>query len=145
MTEPDKAHWIDPVTDLDCLIHRGPLGALCGYVGVPRTHPWHGRDYDKVDVVVHGGLTYANLCGEGEDEGRGICHVPEPGRDPEVWWFGFDCGHAMDIIPGMLFMESMGFEQRGIYRTFDYVKTEVERLAVQLSVVEPLGPPKGMR
>lgn len=148
MDEPDKAHWVDEATGLDCLIHRGPLGALCGYVGVPRTHPFHGRDYDQVDVdvEVHGGLTYAALCQEDtEDEGHGICHVPLPGRDPEVWWLGFDCGHSQDIIPGMLFMEGMGFESRGSYKDFDYVKAEVEKLARQLAEVKPLPIPRGMR
>lgn len=38
--EPDKAQWIDQATGLDCLIVRGPFGALCGYVGVPQSSPY---------------------------------------------------------------------------------------------------------
>lgn len=49
--EPDKAVWIDPATDLDCMIHRGPMGQLCGYVGVPPTHALHGYHYDQPIVV----------------------------------------------------------------------------------------------
>ena len=30
--EPDKAHWVKH--NLDCLIVRGPTGALCGYVSL---------------------------------------------------------------------------------------------------------------
>lgn len=50
--EPDKAHWIDPATDLDCMIRRSLRGgALCGYVGVPTGHPWHGQYYAALALV----------------------------------------------------------------------------------------------
>lgn len=42
--EPDKVQWMTEA-GLPGLIVRGPLGALCGYVGVPREHPWHGVEY----------------------------------------------------------------------------------------------------
>lgn len=71
-TEPDKAQWIDQATGLDCLIVRGPSGALCGYVGVPDTHPLHGISYGgdgwedesspERTLEVHGGLTYSASC-----------------------------------------------------------------------------------
>lgn len=51
-TEPDRKEWIDPATGLTCLIVRGPVGALCGYVGVPDTHPAHGLHYDGITVKV---------------------------------------------------------------------------------------------
>jgi len=60
--EPDRDVWVDPITDLDCLINRGPSGAWCGYVGVGPDHPLHGVQYDDVDVDVHGGLTYSVAC-----------------------------------------------------------------------------------
>jgi hypothetical protein len=62
--EPDKAQWIDEATGLDCLIVRNRSGALCGYVGVDASHPLHRQDYDKVDVEVHGGLTFADRCAD---------------------------------------------------------------------------------
>lgn len=43
--EPDKVVWVDPLTDLDCMIIRNQSGVLCGYVGVPEAHPWHGIHY----------------------------------------------------------------------------------------------------
>lgn len=57
--EPDKVQWIDPATDLDCLAVRNPIGAWCGYVGVPNDHPYYGQPYDDIPVSVHGGLTFA--------------------------------------------------------------------------------------
>jgi hypothetical protein len=50
--EPDKVQWADPVTGMTCLVRRTPHhGALCGYVGVPRSHPLHGKDYESRAVI----------------------------------------------------------------------------------------------
>src|SRR5258707_18375 len=38
----NKVVWVDPATGLDCMLIRGGMGAWCGYVGVPKEHPWHG-------------------------------------------------------------------------------------------------------
>lgn len=81
--EPDKRQWQDPETGLPCLIVRGPAGALCGYVGVPKGHPWHGMGYSgngewgsperekspEAVVDVHGGLTFAGGCRKPTREG----------------------------------------------------------------------------
>lgn len=121
LEEPDKVQWVDQNTGLDCLIVRGPGGALCGYVGVPPEHPWHGKGYsacliDNADcedryscdhgtpealVEVHGGITFASDCQESDtvNQDRLICHVPFEGRTPHVWWFGFDCAHSFDLTP----------------------------------------------
>jgi hypothetical protein len=97
--EPDKGQWVDASTDLDCMIHRHPQGGhLCGYVGVGPSHPLHGKDTEAPDADVHGGLTFAAPCDE-EAGLEGICHVPEPGREGNIWWFGFDCHHYMDKSP----------------------------------------------
>lgn len=61
-SEPDKKQWRDAETGFPCLIVRGPSGALCGYVGVPRSHPAFEKDYNDVDVEVHWGLTFASKC-----------------------------------------------------------------------------------
>lgn len=77
--EPDKVQWVDEATGLDCLIVRNGGGALCGYVGVPEGHPWHGLDYmsctqrptcddrwcehsPETLASVHGGITFAASC-----------------------------------------------------------------------------------
>lgn len=130
--EPDKAQWVDETTDLDCLIVRGPLGNLCGYVGVPPGHPWHGRDAFELDMDVHGGLNYSAGCDEANPDG--ICHVPAPGRPADVWWFGFDCGHAFDITPFMLVeVPGVKWSEIGSYKNLGYIGAECTRLAAQLA------------
>lgn len=151
--EPDKAQWVDPTTGLDCLIVRAHHGALCGYVGVPPGHPFHGVsawDSGPQHLAVHGGVNFSSACQEGPEDGPGVCHVPEPGRPVDVWWLGFDCAHAGDLAPTMRHQmdELMGpFHKRapaGLvatgmtnflgehYRTLPWVKREVTRLAVQI-------------
>jgi hypothetical protein len=141
--EPDKAQWVDPATDLDCLIVRNHQGALCGYVGLPNTHPLYGSGYsydwdDDTETPgrivgnldVHGGITYTATCDEGDDPSRGICHVPEAGRPHDIWWLGFDTAHHMDLVPSMLRFGPRYHD--GTYRTISYVVSECESLARQL-------------
>lgn len=82
-----EGEWIDEldVAEFDhlgykCRVERGQFGSLCGYIYIPKDHPWHGKDYDDLDVQVHGGLTYA----EYEDD---------------LFLIGYDCSHSRDIIP----------------------------------------------
>jgi hypothetical protein len=145
LNEPDKIVWVDGATDLDCMIHRGPLGSLCGYVGVPAGHPLHGSSYDDLDVDVHGGLTYAAECQPDATPEFGICHVPQDGRPDDVWWFGFDCSHASDAMPAFAMRERGMSEKFGwptipdaphaSYKDVPYVRAEVRRLAEQLATI----------
>lgn len=132
--ESDKIHWIDRQSDLDCLIVRAPLGALCGYVGVPPDHPCHERDYSEIEVSVHGGLTYAAAC----QKGGPICHTPASERAENLWWIGFDCSHAWDLAPGMSHILSQhGLSDYGcVYRNIGYVREEVTTLAQQLAALD---------
>ena len=98
--EVDKEQFTDEATGLPCLVKRNHSGSLCGYVGVSEGHPWFGKDYGDLSADVHGGLTFADFCQEG-DEAHTICHVPGPGEPDRVYWLGFDCGHAWDLVPGM--------------------------------------------
>lgn len=132
-SEPDKIVWVDSATNLDCMIQRGPLGALCGYVGVPSAHPAHGCDCEYADLFAHGGLTYAGLCDPDATPEHGICHVAAPGRDEHVWWFGFDCAHAFDVMPGLAFRARPDFGDRISYKNVEYVRAEVTSLAAQIS------------
>lgn len=95
--EPDRVEWRSKGTPrLPCLIVRGGIpGSLCGYIGVPPGHPWHGKEYDAIepDPDCHGGLTYSGKCA------GAICHVPVQGESDDVWWLGFDCAHANDYRP----------------------------------------------
>jgi hypothetical protein len=132
-SEPDKRQWMTRA-GLPGLIVRNGVGALCGYVGVPRSHPWHGLDYSSADVSVdcHGGLTFSDACRGGE---HGICHVVSSDEDDDVWWFGFDCAHLHDLCPGMTRYRSVHLPHDDVYRDFSYVTEEVEQLAAQLSAV----------
>ena len=63
------------------IVMRGPP-ALCGYVGVPESHPLAGHSYDDLPVEAHGGLTF----GQKGD-----------GRWPEgYFWYGWDYAHSGD-------------------------------------------------
>lgn len=204
--EPDKMQWQDERTGLPCLIVRGPMGALCGYVGVATTHPAYGLSYDGapddehrayhkalreklsaplaqngadgheavravlesdaltppeptpvgeqiINLNVHGGLTFAGGCHEG-DPATGICHIPAPGEPDDVWWFGFDCTHAGDLAPLMELtrkdveyltqhipvpplLKQFREEHPDLYRDIAYVQAEVADLAKQLAEVRP--------
>lgn len=136
--EPDRLEWRHK--GVPCLVRRSPsTGAWCGYAAVEPGHPWHGQpELDNVDV--HGGLTFASRC-HGD-----ICHVPEPGESDDVWWLGFDCGHAGDDSPGLRAAirkidgqlppnlrggDRLLFEG-DVYRDLAYVKGECESLADQV-------------
>jgi hypothetical protein len=151
--EPDRVDWVHE--GLACLALRGPMGSWCGYVGVPRAHPLHGCHYAEDARVsaleVHGGITYSAECTDD------ICHVPAPGMPDDVWWLGFDCGHAFDFSPGRAARErsliepglldpdgqiaklarlvTEGHYPHEEYRELDYVRTEVNHLADQLAAV----------
>ena len=127
--EPDKAHWIDDKTGLDCLIVRGPQGALCGYVGIPKNNKHFDKNYGGIDVDVHGGLTFSDKCHETEDETTGVCHSKECSANDTVWWLGFDCAHLGDMSPAY----ERPYDYGSTYRDFNYVKREVSHLANQLN------------
>lgn len=139
--EPDKIFWIDQVTGLDCLIVRSVFsGSLCGYVGVPPEHPAYDKDYDSIEVDVYGGLTYGDFCQEEAPEESGVCHLPEDGATEKPYWLGFDTAHFRDLLPAMIARErEMGLETAHTgkfgetYKTVEYVKAEVEQLALQLA------------
>lgn len=152
--EPDKKQWTDAATGLPCLIVRGPSGALCGYVGVSAEHPWHGQDYNAClageehgycwehspasQLDIHGGLTFSGSCTKdaGPDD-LAICHVPDPGEPDDIWWFGFDCAHAGDLLP--CFVDGDGVPLAfgaKVYRTIAYVEALCQRLAQQLHAVK---------
>ena len=158
-----------------CVVAFGAIGHRCGYVGVPKIHPLYGKGYDdyleikKSDIgdreisgifpllgacldederirieayfQCHGGITYA---GGGENSEYPI--------KSDLWWFGFDCGHAGDKAD--LDYAIMKFPNRreqliirksiedkypidgDIIRTESYVAEECEKLAEQLKEFE---------
>ena len=125
--EPDRIEFEHQ--GFPCLLRRSQVGGnWCGYVAIPPGHPYYKVDFDKIKIKVHGGLTYSAHCA---DE---ICHVPKPGEPDDVWWLGFDCGHAFDQMPAMnKYLQGTFFNQG--YKTLQYVKHETMDLADQLAAL----------
>jgi hypothetical protein len=127
-SEPDHLEWKDERTGLECRIIRNMIfGNLCGYVGVPPSHPYFGWDRsDDIklapgdletstvdDIGVFDALVYAMQGGP--ERGtiplsmtlkahHGITWSGQLPTDDDAagfWFFGFDCGHAWDVTPAM--------------------------------------------
>lgn len=99
-------------------------GYRCGYVRVPKGHPWHGKDWDEVDCEVHGGLTFAEAD----------VHCDKPGED-DAWWVGFDCAHGGDAAdPSLPGYKDYGFRSHGVVRSQSYVESECKSLCEQAAL-----------
>jgi hypothetical protein len=122
-TEPDRVAWRDAETALQCLILRGPMGSLCGYVRVPRDHPLHRKHYRHRSIErrigVHGGITFSGCLG-GRKMKRGH-------------WFGFDCAHWCDLVPGLIRHSFYKPDSSCVYRDIAYVREQCTSLAAQLA------------
>ena len=55
----------------------------CGYIGLPQGHLLENKDYDEIDLEIHGGLTFAS---------NGF-HFKKDGYN---YYIGFDCAHIYD-------------------------------------------------
>lgn len=72
---------------LPCLILGMGSGYRCGYVGVPKGHPYYNVNYHTIPVEVHGGLTYGRV-----DD---IYPIP---NNSKYYFLGFDCAHWDDAL-----------------------------------------------
>lgn len=110
--------------------HNG-MGYRCGYVRIPKGHPWHGKDYDDIAADVHGGLTFA--------EADMPC---DKGAPDDAWWLGFDCGHGGDAPDPSLPCERFDATTRQLLaksfagfprtiRTQEYVEAQCRSLCEQ--------------
>ena len=125
MWEPDQIEW--EFQGVLCFMFRDDeLGVWMAYASVPEGHPLFGVYHDFAHVSVHEGLTFS-----GPKLPRGFQHMNEDGT--KRWWFGFDCGHAMDLRPLDRVQMLMRQRRDGIvYRTVSYVKRETMRVVAQL-------------
>jgi hypothetical protein len=65
-----------------------------GYVLLPPSHEFHGRDYDFIDVSVHGGLTFSREVTE-----EMVNNWPELNeKHIGMWCVGFDTAHYSDNL-----------------------------------------------
>ena len=136
--EDDKYEWINEATGYPCIIVRNQMHAFCGYVGIPKNHALAGKSYSEIEdagIDVHGGVTYS---GEG---GVRISIDPSFGFDPDsIYWVGFDCLHAFDLVPSMQAMMKRHLPAfkpedklyKDVYRTAEYTMEQTDSLAVQL-------------
>ena len=137
---------------------RGRRRHRCGYVEVPPGHPLHGVGYrESTDVIPRSAIDSATLgtkspmllltgavdALDGEDVRRspdiafdahgGLTYSGSGQEDYPVksdgWWFGFDCSHYLDspIDPDPLWPSD------GVVRSEEYVVSECERLAQQIT------------
>jgi len=121
-TEPNRLAFQDEDSGYECLILRTPFGSWNGYVLLPRSHKFFGKESDDeifCDIKVHGGITFAG------------------GHPLFEFAIGFDCSHLEDLCPIELsFPKSSAvlsqFEMKKIYRTMDFAKAECISLARQL-------------
>lgn len=149
--ESEPNHWEGE----NMVINRTETtGCLCGYVGIPESHPWYGKNYSdavkvspsvmerEFDIDRVGALNLLCATDYGDDETMDMFLAVDvhgcltysndsaPGKESEddLWWFGFDCGHAGDYAP-----EMRSYSDNDVYRDFEYVKGECIALAKQLA------------
>lgn len=138
LSEPDRVEFEHK--GLPCLALRNDMGAWCGYVAVPPSHPLYKVDYCgdvEMSLDVHGGITYGHECS------GPICHVPKPGEPDNVWWFGFDCAHSGDLVPSLAYYRTQDLRLSNLYAEMDpdvyrdlgYVQNEIRGLADQLAAL----------
>jgi len=111
---------------LEWVIVNNGMGFRCGYVRLPKGHPWHGKGYDDINPDVHGGLTFAE-----PDE---PCDKP---GDDNAYWIGFDCAHGGDARDPDLPSECHYLSpfSGGTVKTQEYVEAECRRLCEQAALV----------
>lgn len=146
-SEPDEMEWVDEKTGYACMIRRNQMGSLCGYVEVPKKHPYYGFYYSSADPRIRSlreRVTIAWYALRGRrpsqdpydnrldvviDVHGGLTYAGNR-TDDERWFFGFDCSHAGDFSPrSETFYNPVGEE---IYKDIVYVRHECAKLARQL-------------
>lgn len=140
-TSKDKWDYEPDFVDLEIkdyhlvIFRNSATGALNGYVGVTRNHPYFAVEYDTKragSIEVHGGLTFS---------GKG--HLKECKK--KYWYFGFDTSHFLDLAPYQerlykSLREQMKFPFQNKYRDIQYVSKEIEKLLDQLIDIKTKNP-----
>ena len=70
----------------ECIVMFTPMGYRCGYVKLKENDKYHRKNYNKVDVICRGGITYS------------ASNLPQGVSEKDTWYIGFDCGHSFDGI-----------------------------------------------
>lgn len=92
----------------ECELKRNLMLAWCGYVTVPSDHKDYNKDYDDINIDVHGGITYSSFG-----------------------TFGFDCIHGGDLSPEinhpLVYRPSCN--TFGTYKDYAFVVNEIKKMA----------------
>lgn len=109
-------------TGFECVLRRHPrYGHWNGYVGIPEGHRlWHPSTDLFAGIDVHDDVTYSAPS------------LPDGSRI-DKWWIGFSCGGSFDLRP---YTYDPTLDKHATYRTIDYARTELRRLADQLKGLE---------
>lgn len=104
--------------DVTCYWKRNDvLGVLYGYISISPTSKLYNED-KLYNLSVHGGITYKGINKDDVFE-------------KNYFVIGFDCGHSGDLVPYM--DNSYKSPSSDEYRDRDYVESECENLAEQVS------------
>ena len=131
--EPDRIEWV--FLGFPCLIVRQEPGWLCGYVGIPPTHPYYGKDmldHELRKIYIDKSITFSEDSHQSDDP-RAVNHQLLPKTD-DYWWIGFDCSHHDDVFPAII--KFYNFSSEASYKNIEYMKTQVEFLARQLNQLQ---------
>lgn len=110
--------------DLWCVVQMiNIFGQINGYVAVSKASHLYGKNYDDLNVSVHGGLTYS----------KESLNVIDQDCLDQLWWFGFDTAHSGDLKPFQTDIDRKYLFEGDEYRDFNYVKEQTIRLAEQIS------------
>ena len=105
---------------------KADMGYRYGYVGVPKGHPYYGKDYGDIELDVHGGLVSS---GDNPDSNL-----------EDTWWLGFGCTHYGDLPDPKYapqgFIHARALIGFGHAWTLPEVEAQVERMVDQLEEVK---------
>lgn len=74
-------------------------GYANGYVAIPKEHPYYGKDYDEIEIDIHGGLTFAGNGSKIEEAWPNIEIIEGNTKNlKDSWVFGFDTCHYGDNL-----------------------------------------------
>lgn len=107
-------------------VTHNTMGSRCGYVRLPKGHPWFGMPTFNMPVECHGGCTFSEpdtpCTKTGEDDG---------------WWIGFDCAHSCDAVDPELpselpeALKGLNLRLGGEVRTQEYVEAQCASIIAQ--------------
>ena len=144
------------------LRENGTRRHRCGYVRVPDGSPLYGKGYGEQLPLISTDtaneqqlgkkspilLLTAGVGADGDNVRRSLDVVIDVHggitfdgelKDLPGWWFGFDCAHSGDTSIDLDEIES-SYPTDGVARSLEYVVSECESMAKQLSALLPTEP-----